>query len=49
MTDNAGVSGRIESINVSRGGVPKTSVFEALITFRGLDGDCQRDSAIVSE
>ena len=35
--------GRIESINVSRGGVPKTSVFEALVTETGLDGDRQRD------
>ena len=38
MTD-----GRLESINISRGGVPKTSVFEALITEKGLDGDRQRD------
>jgi MOSC domain-containing protein YiiM len=36
-------SGRLESINTSRGGVPKTSVFEALITEEGLDGDRQRD------
>src|SRR5262245_60914678 len=36
--------GRLESINVSRGGVPKTPVFEALITERGLDGDSQRDT-----
>ena len=35
--------GRIESINVSRGGVPKTPVFEALVTVDGVDGDCQRD------
>jgi len=35
--------GRLESINRSRGGVPKTSVFEALITSQGLDGDHQRD------
>jgi MOSC domain-containing protein YiiM len=34
---------RVESINVSRGGVPKTSLFEALITERGVDGDHQRD------
>src|SRR5437762_11957478 len=38
--------GRIESINVSRGGVPKTSVFEALITKEGLDGDYQRSQGI---
>ena len=36
--------GRVESINVSRGGVPKTSVFEALVTSRGIDGDHQDDS-----
>jgi MOSC domain-containing protein YiiM len=35
--------GRLESINVSRGGVPKTSVFEALITESGVDGDRQRN------
>jgi len=36
-------TGRLESINTSRGGVPKTSVFEALVTAHGLDGDRQRD------
>ena len=35
--------GRLESINASRGGVPKRSMFEALITEHGLDGDRQRD------
>jgi MOSC domain-containing protein YiiM len=35
--------GRLDSINTSRGGVPKTSVFEALITEHGVDGDHQRD------
>src|SRR4051812_20857342 len=40
------MTGRIESINVSRGGVPKTSVFEALITKEGLDGDYQRSQGI---
>src|SRR5437588_9460579 len=35
--------GRLESINVSRGGLPKTSVFEGLVTEEGLDGDRQRD------
>jgi MOSC domain-containing protein YiiM len=35
--------GRLESINTSRGGVPKISAFEALITEDGLDGDRQRD------
>jgi MOSC domain-containing protein YiiM len=34
---------RIEAVQVSRGGVPKTSVFEALIAEDGLDGDSQRD------
>lgn len=37
------MAGRVESINTSRGGVPKTSVFEALISTYGLDGDHQRD------
>lgn len=37
------VTGRLESINASRGGVPKRSMFEALITEEGLDGDRQRD------
>ena len=36
-------SGRLESINTSRGGVPKTSVFEALIGEQGLSGDRQCD------
>lgn len=36
-------AGRVESINTSRGGVPKASAFEALITEHGLDGDRQRD------
>ena len=35
--------GRVESINVSRGGVPKTSVFEALITESGVSRDRQAD------
>lgn len=34
--------GRLEAINISRGGVPKQTVFEALITARGVDGDHQR-------
>lgn len=38
-----GRSGRLESVNTSRGGVPKTSVLEALITEDGLEGDLQRD------
>ncbi|HMF96856.1 MAG TPA: MOSC domain-containing protein [Vicinamibacterales bacterium] len=39
----AHTTGRIESINTSRGGVPKSPVFEALVTAEGIDGDCQRD------
>src|SRR5262245_30943652 len=47
--------GRVESINVSRGGVPKTSVHEARITEDGVTGDKQvqrmfhggRDRAVV--
>jgi MOSC domain-containing protein YiiM len=40
---NSSAAGRLESINLSRGGVPKATVFEALITEHGLDGDRQRD------
>src|SRR5262245_9657167 len=36
-------AGRLESINLSRGGVPKASAFEAFITEDGIDGDRQRD------
>ena len=36
-------AGRLESINASRGGVPKTAMFEGFVTDRGLDGDRQRD------
>ncbi len=35
--------GRIESINASRGGAPKHSMFEGMITEEGLDGDQQRN------
>jgi MOSC domain-containing protein YiiM len=35
--------GRVASINMSRGGVPKASVAEALVTEAGLRGDLQRD------
>jgi MOSC domain-containing protein YiiM len=35
--------GRVESINVSRGGVPKASVFEGHVTQQGISGDVQRD------
>jgi MOSC domain-containing protein YiiM len=37
------MNGRLESINASRGGVPKMAMFEALVTEHGLDGDRQRD------
>lgn len=37
------MAGRLEAINMSRGGVPKQSVFEALVTVTGLDGDRQGD------
>jgi MOSC domain-containing protein YiiM len=40
---NCIATGRLESINRSRGGVPKVSMLEALITEQGLDGDRQRD------
>jgi MOSC domain-containing protein YiiM len=36
-------AGRLESVNVSRGGVPKAPVFEGHITEHGVDGDRQRD------
>ena len=35
--------GVLQAINVSRGGVPKTAVFEALVTEGGISGDRQRD------
>src|SRR6185503_1612431 len=37
------MTGHLESINASRGGVPKSAIFEGLITEEGLDGDRQRD------
>jgi MOSC domain-containing protein YiiM len=43
MPDAMTMTGRIESINTSRGGVPKVSAFEALVTEDGMDGDRQRD------
>src|SRR6185436_10581239 len=36
-------SGRLESINISPGGVPKTSIPDAQITVSGVEGDRQRD------
>lgn len=35
--------GKVESVNTSRGGVPKVSVFEALINTLGLETDFQSD------
>lgn len=37
------VTGRLDSINVSRGGTPKSPIMETLATENGLDGDRQRD------
>ncbi len=37
------MAGKVESVNTSRGGVPKMSVFEALITTHGVGGDLQND------
>lgn len=37
------MTGRVVSINTSRGGVPKMSVFEALVTEHGVSGDDQSD------
>lgn len=39
----ANSEGRVESINTSRGGVPKTAVLEAHVTSQGIAGDVQRD------
>jgi MOSC domain-containing protein YiiM len=39
----ANLEGTIESINTSRGGVPKTAVLEAQVTGEGIVGDVQRD------
>ena len=39
----AGAEGKVEAINTSRGGVPKTAVLEAWVTTEGLAGDVQRD------
>jgi MOSC domain-containing protein YiiM len=39
------VVGRLEAINLSRGGVPKTPVFEAIVTPHGLGGDHQNDAS----
>ena len=37
------MEGRIFQLNVSKGGVPKLAVREALLTHEGLEGDRQRD------
>lgn len=36
--------GRLDAINTSAGGVPKQTVFAALVTVSGLDGDRQGDT-----
>jgi MOSC domain-containing protein YiiM len=43
--ENAPVTGRVASINVSSGGVPKAAVAEAVVSEYGLDGDYQNDPA----
>ena len=40
------MTGRLDAINLSRGGVPKQSVFEAFVTVNGVDGDRQRDTRV---
>ena len=40
---DAPAPGRLDSINVSRGGVPKRPIAEAAITADGVEGDRQRD------
>ena len=40
------MTGRLDAINLSRGGVPKQSVLEALVTVNGLEGDRQRDPRV---
>ena len=40
---DAPAPGRLDSINVSRGGVPKRAIAEAAITAEGVEGDRQRD------
>lgn len=46
MTGPAGRDGRIESINVSGGGVPKVSRPEAWISRHGVYGDAQADQRL---
>ena len=43
LTSMPNSAGRVESINTSRGGVPKTAVLEAQVTSEGIVGDVQRD------
>ena len=38
------MTGAVESVNTSSGGVPKAGVFEALITEHGVGGDHQNDA-----
>lgn len=46
MSEAPGEAGRIESINVSGGGVPKTSRVEAWISRNGVYGDSQADQKL---
>jgi MOSC domain-containing protein YiiM len=43
MSDDLGLNGRIVSINISDGGVPKLAVPSARVTFDGVVGDAQND------
>ena len=38
------MSGRVEAVNTSRGGVPKMPVFEAVVASEGIGGDVQKDT-----
>jgi MOSC domain-containing protein YiiM len=38
------MSGRVEAVNTSRGGVPKMPVFEAVVAAGGVGGDVQNDT-----
>jgi len=46
VSDTPGTAGRIESINVSGGGVPKSGRLEAWISRNGVYGDSQADSKL---
>lgn len=40
------MTGRVEAVNISRGGVPKAPVFEAVLTSDGISGDVQNNTLI---